>query len=147
MNIKPKHIVIAVAVLIVGAFLYTMWPSTQKDLLSGVSGSGSQADACTASTSVVTVLSSASTQILGTSTNRAYARIQQPLNATNTIALALNNAPVTNAIPIISLENASTTVGQTRYEFGLATPFPYTGAIAASSSNGTAVLQVIQCLY
>ena len=87
-----------------------------------------------------------STTIQATTTRRAYTRIQQPLNATNTVSIALNNDAAVSGNGIV-LPPATTTNMATLAEFGLTTPFPYTGPITAITSTGSSTITVTTCTY
>lgn len=104
--------------------------------------------ACTASTSKVTIGHQLSTQVLATSSRRAWARVQVDQNATNTVALALNDVTATlnNGILINqALTNGASTTPV--LDFGLNTEFPYTGAVKALTNLGSTTLLITQCTY
>ncbi len=106
---------------------------------------GFGAESCVASTTQRILGNQASTQLLATSSRRAYAEIKNYITATNTISLAVNGAAATTNNGI-SLGNGTSTVPQ-RYAFGLNTDLPYTGAITAISNNGSTSVEVLDCVY
>lgn len=145
MTLTKNHIVIIALVISVLAILAPYVLKENKAL--GSAASRATAD-CLVSTSTASLItSSASRQLLGTSTIRAWARIQQPLNATNTVQLAFNQDVAASPTSGVSLPNATTSQYQTSIEFGLNTDFPYTGAVTGSTSVSGAIVQVIECNY
>jgi hypothetical protein len=105
--------------------------------------------ACTASTSAIVIGNQASTLVVSTTTNRAFARLQANDNATNTVMIGLRGAAaVSGQGPQI---HGAVTLGATStqdyLDFGLNTNFPYTGTITAKTDNGSTTLNITQCLY
>lgn len=92
-----------------------------------------------------TVVASSPTQLLATSTRRAWARIQKDLSAvaSSTIFLSFNGA-VSGAFSNIAL-NASST--ETAIEIGLNTEIPYTGSVHAITNTGSTYVLVTECVY
>lgn len=122
----------------------------------GVSGQGSQADACVnggiqsvATDTLVTIGNQFTTKLVGTSSNRAFVRIQNIINATNSVQLILNDTQTTSFTTNGSeiLTAATTTSPVTALTFGLNTNFPYTGAIRAITNAGSTTVQVTVCNY
>jgi hypothetical protein len=116
----------------------------------GGGGMSVKAEACTVST-VANVQLGAGTgaqTVLAASGRRAWARISQVQNsaaiATSTPFLSFNAGAA-------ALVNSGVTLGTTTpsIDFGLATDFPYTGAVTGIIGNGGAstTVQVTQCLY
>lgn len=106
------------------------------------------ASSCTASSSKVAIGNQASTQIVATSSNRAFVRIQQLDNATNTVHFRFAQggaATLANATAI--LEKVSATGTDKILEVGKSTPLPYTGAITAITDSGSSTVMVTDCLY
>ena len=89
----------------------------------------------------VTIGNQASTTILTASTTRAWARVQSPRNATNTIAIAFGaNITIDSGLVL--------TPTTTPYiDFGLNTDMPYTGIVNAITDNGTSTILVTECGY
>lgn len=105
---------------------------------------------CTATTTIATIGPGLSTRILATSTNRAWASIRQPLNATNTPSVAFNQdikATLAGGISLMSTSGMNTASTTDHIEFGLQTAFPYTGSVTAISNLATTSLQVTECQY
>lgn len=105
---------------------------------------GSSCDTATAST--VAIGNQASTEIQGTTTDRAYLRIEQPLNATNTVSISINDVAAVIGRGL-QLSNATTSNETNFHEFGLTTVFPYTGAVKAITSTGSTTVVVTTCTY
>lgn len=102
--------------------------------------------ACASITSTkVTIGNQISTQLLATSSRRAWARIQMPAIASSTAYLALNKdaAAVVGAGTALNASASSTDF----MDSGLATLNPYTGAIEGITNAGSTTVQVDQCSY
>lgn len=129
------------AVLLLGMFGAFIVSENAK-----ASGGSTATQACTASSTKVFVGHQASTEVLQSKGRRAWALIQQPLNATNTVAVS-----VTSASPAfgsgISLASATTSEYKTSLEVGLNTDFAYTGAVTVLTSTGSSTLQITECIY
>ncbi len=109
---------------------------------------GPATQACTASTSKVTIGHQLSTQVLATSSRRAWARVQVDQNATNTVALALNDVTATLNNGILINQALINGVSTTPIlDLGLNTALPYTGSIKAITNLGSTTLLVTQCIY
>lgn len=98
---------------------------------------------CTVTQTVKTIGHQLSTKILDKGA-RSWAIIQQPYNATNTVALSFDNASSTLArgyklYPPIS---ASTTDS---VKFGYSTDLPLQNAVEAITSTGSTTITVIEC--
>lgn len=107
---------------------------------------GSSCDTATATQ--VAINNSASTVLQATTTKRALLRITQPLNATNTVAIAINGAAAVAGTGIILSPATTTNAAPTTIkDFGLTTSFPYTGSISAITSTGGAIVDVVTCTY
>lgn len=101
---------------------------------------------CTVVTSTSTLVGSqVSTTILATSSRRAWARIEQPVNATNTIAISIAGAAVIGQG--VQLTPATSTSPVAFFDFGLNTDLPYTGTIQAIASTASTSVAVSQCVY
>jgi len=118
----------------------------QRTESQGLQGGANASDCSIVSSSYVTVGAGASSQILAASSRRAYAVIEQPLAATNTVALNFGSAATLTSGIILSAGSASTT-DPDRIEVGLNTPFAYTGAVNAITTIGSTTLRVIDCKY
>ena len=88
-----------------------------------------------------------STQLLSTSSLRAWARIQQPASATNTIAVSFNEDQAAALEGGLLIGDHSATNTPTFIDFGLNTDFPYTGAVRGLADKGTTTVHVTQCNY
>ncbi len=119
---------------------------SKKSLGNSISG-GSDAAACTFRTAqVVTVGNQAATTILGAQAMRAWAIIQLPLNATNTISISLAS---TSAVfgQGIQLSGTPTSSPSSKLTFGLNTELPYAGAVSVITSTATTTILVNECTY
>lgn len=136
---------LSLAAILVALFATIVVLVDTRPSYGGISTVGSMACTVSAPTSV-TVGNQASSVILATSSRRAWARISQPLYATNTISIALNGA---SAVANTGILIASTTAAlvPTYLDFGLNADLPYTGAVAGITSTGSTTLAVTQCNY
>jgi len=116
--------------------------------LRGGNGFGSQS--CIASTTArVLIGHQTSVQVLATSSRRAWARIQQPNIATNTVNVNFKNgtaADTTSGLILHSISGVATNT-VTHVDFGLNTDHPYTGAITAITNVGSSSVFVTECVY
>jgi len=89
------------------------------------------------------------TEVLATSTNRAWARIAVGANATNTSYVEFNDIDATVNSPFVLNKTQGSGAGTTTPElvFGLTTPFPYRGVVNVLNDNGTSTVEVIECVY
>lgn len=104
--------------------------------------------ACTVSTvNTVPIGNQNSSTLIPANGRRAWAIVQQPLNATNTISLAFATGTSATLTSGISLENASTTNGLSSITFGLNTNFTYTGAVTGITSTGSSTVNITVCNF
>jgi len=112
--------------------------------------SGVQVQACTMNTTqTVTLGNQASTEVLAAYSNRAWARIQQLPNATNTVYLALDEgtaATAASGVHLLSADAVSTSTDQL-IDFGRSTDLPYTGAVTALTDTASTTILVSECRY
>jgi hypothetical protein len=100
------------------------------------------------STQVVSVGDDISSTLLSAKGNRAWAVIQQPLNATNTVALSFNEGAAAVLGQGYQLFDFSTSTGEaSKITFGRNTEFPYVGAVTGKTNYGSTTLLVTECLY
>lgn len=104
---------------------------------------GSGYRVCTMTQTVVAIGNQAPTTILAAA-NRQWAMIQQPENATNTVAVSFGGTPTVGSG--LSLTRATSTSPVPSFTFGNLTDFPYTGAVSVRTDNGSTTIKVIQCL-
>lgn len=88
-----------------------------------------------------------SRQVLASSSRRAWARIEQPVNATNTVAISIAGDAAAVIGQGVQLTPATSTNPVVVFDFGLNTDLPYTGAIQAITNTGTTSVTVSQCIY
>jgi len=117
----------------------------QKESFGGVLGGFSDRGCSFTETASSTVGASNQTQLLATSTRRAFARIQKDLSAiaSSTVFVSFDGAPA-GAFANLAL-NASSTA--TSIEFGLNTDLPYTGSVHAITNTGSTSVLVTECVY
>ena len=104
----------------------------------------------TTTSSRVTIGNQASTRVLATSTNRAFARISIGDSATNTASLAFDEdvLAVLNQGVLIGMTSAGFSGTTTpSVDFGITTILPYTGSVTAITDNGTTTVSVFECVY
>lgn len=83
------------------------------------------------------------TTIVAASSTRSYMRIEQPINATNTVSYALGTAATIASGA--QLTTATTTSPVAFVEMGIATDNPYTGAVSAITNVGSSTVLVTEC--
>ncbi len=110
---------------------------------------GVQTQACTMnSTTEVTIGNEETTEILSAFSNRAWARIQQTYNATNTVFMAFDEgADATTASGLQLIHVGIGTSSPQFIDFGRSTDFPYVGAVDAITDLGTTTVLVSECRY
>lgn len=99
------------------------------------------------SIAVATVGSDVSTQLLATSSNRAWARIQQVVNATNTVYISLDEDALATVTSGIHLGDGPSTSSIEYLDLGMNTALPYTGAVRGIAGTGTTTVHVTECKY
>lgn len=143
-----KKVLIGIASI---ALVVVGWSLNSAKLLpTGSGGINLATDDCTVSTVAnVQVGPGSNTQtILSVNSLRAWARISQ----------VQGNGGFASTTPFLSFDegaaatvNSGVTLGTSTpsIDFGLATDFPYTGAVTGIMGNGggTSTVQVVQCLY
>lgn len=101
---------------------------------------------CTASTSAIVIGNQVSLTIVSAAGRRANLRVQQPINATNTVTLGLTASAVTSAGGL-QLTPATTTSPVNYMDIGLNTDMNYTGPVQAITNTGSTTVLVTQCLF
>lgn len=141
-----KNYIIAFVLLALVAVWYIA--ATRNSSFGNGTNGGSLADACTIlTTTAVAVGTSGTNVVLATSSNRAYAIIEQPINASNTTAVLLGNGAPATLTSGIQLTPATSTSPLGSYTVGLNTATPYTGAVTALESTGASFVFVTDCRY
>lgn len=110
--------------------------------LGGAGGLG--ANSCTASSSAVTLGHQRVIQILPARANRAWVRLLQPVNATNTVYVSYGG---TASVSSDYLTTATATSPVVSDLSGLNTDFPFVGAVTALTSTGSSTIRVTECIY
>ena len=139
MSITQRKLFPAAAIAIAALFLFfAFFPSARSEV---------DSQRCNVSTiSGAQVGNQLSRQILATTTNRAFTRIEQVRTsdgtATSTVHVAFNgDLPATSGTGL----TLSTT---TPYiDFGLNTDFPYQGAVQGLTSTGSTTVRITECVY
>ena len=104
---------------------------------------------CTVSTvAAATVGDDISSTLLAEYTNRAWAIIEQPINATNTVSVSFDEGAAATVNGGVQLTSATTTSPKQATEpFGLNTDFSYTGAVTGITSTGSTTVRITECRY
>ena len=134
-----KYVISALIVLI----LATVW--VLFSLPQTLGGSVADSSCSMSSVSYVAVGHQLSTEVLASKANRAYARIQQANNATNTAAV--NFGADATLVTGLTLPNMFSSTTPVFVEVGLNADMPYTGSVEILTSTGSTTVQVIDCLY
>lgn len=143
-----KYIKIVLGVVVIG-IIAIIGILFQKDATFG-GGAGQTAYSCSVTSTIATVGKDILTgNILATSSRRAWARIQVPQNATNTIFLSFDEGAqaVLNQGMALNTANLSGASSTPFIEFGLNTSFPYTGTVKGLSNNGSSTVLTTECVY
>lgn len=110
--------------------------------------SASAQSCLTTTSSVATVGDDESGTLLSANGRRAFAIIQQPTNATNTVALSTDEGAAAVLGSGYQLDDIATSTGEaSKFIVGLATDMPYTGAITGLTNNGSTTVLVTECTY
>jgi hypothetical protein len=143
MSNKNTPLFLGIYAIAIIAFVFTVKGGNQTNL------SGVQNDRCTVSSTEVAVVNPSSTSILSANGTRAWAIIQQPVNATNTIALSFDEGADAVLGQGYQLADISTSTGEAQASpmFGRGTEFPYTGEVTAIASVGTTTVLITECSY
>lgn len=144
-------IIIVLALVFVGGSFLSAASSVNSVLLDANRNPAKDGANCDVTTSSrVTIGNQASTRVLATSTNRAFARIAIGDSATNTVSTSFDedNLAVLNAGLLIGLTQVgSGSTSTPEIDFGITTVFPYTGSVTAITDNGTTTVTVTECVY
>lgn len=137
MNIT-KHYTAAIAII---AFVFTAFlvltNNSQAEVFS---------NSCTVSTSTArSVGHQESSQILATSSNRAWAIIQVKTNETNIVSLSFGNGA--SAVVNQGMTLGTSTEDTNEITFGRNTELPYTGAVAGITNTSSTTVLVTECNY
>lgn len=140
---KLIGISIALFITAMSFFLFTFARPNSASAGAG----GPQARKCVVATSTaIAVGNQFATVISATTTNRAWIRIESPLNATNTAYVGFDDARATVASGFY-LTPATTSSPVPYVEYGLNTDFPTDGAVRILTSTGSSTILVTECLY
>lgn len=144
MTISIQHI--KIALLGLGLILVGLLLGYTRPALAGISSISSQS--CTVSTVVAApVGNQISSTLLSGNSRRAWAIIQQPINASNTVSVAFNAGTAATLTSGIQLTQATTTSPLVEITFGLNTDFPYTGAVTGITASASSTVNITQCVY
>lgn len=100
---------------------------------------------CEITQTTVSVGNQLTREMLATTSRRAWAIIQQPINATNTVSLSFNEGASAVSGSGYELTEATTTSDIPQITFGLATDFPYISSVQAITNNGSSTVLVTEC--
>lgn len=140
-----KSLIALIVFAIAGAILVGSFINTPAQVAEG-NGFGHLSRKCTVNaTSSVTVGAGSSKTILSANSNRAWARIQNRLNATNTVSINFDAAATTNSGLQLVGNNASATPAF--IDMGLNNDFPFVGSVTARTNAGSSTIRVVQCVY
>lgn len=140
-----KTTIIGIGIIVLVA-LATFYVTSDRQTFGG--GAGQTATSCTTSTvAVATIGNQLSGTVLAAHSNRAWARIEQPINATNTVNLAFNAGTAATITSGLQLTTATTTSPVAYIDFGRNTDFPYTGAVTGITNTGSTTILVTECRY
>jgi hypothetical protein len=133
--------IVALTVVSLAYFSGTQVPLSSAD--------GFSAFDCSISTSTAVIIGpQVSTTILAKHSRRAWATIQQPRNATNTVALSFSNGDAAVLGRGYQLFDIATSTGEaSQVSFGLNTDLPYTGAVTGITSVSSTTVLVTECRY
>lgn len=133
------NIIISALVVLIAATFYGIFQSPI------VRNLGEATRICTVTHSVANIGDDVSTQVLAKS-SRQWAVIQQPANATNTVALRINASSTVGTGFTLNPDTGTDTASSTDYfKFGFATEFPTSGSVEAITNTGSSTLNVIEC--
>lgn len=139
---KRFYIFLSACLGIAGLFYFTQ----HAPLFSGTSSVSSR-ECIVSSIAAVPIGHQLSTTVLSANSRRAWATIEQPLNATNTVAMAFATGTSATLTGGLQLSPATTSKATTKTIFGLNTDFPYTGAVTALTDTGSTTVRVTACNY
>lgn len=142
---QTKKLITSLIGIALIVFVIALIPSV--DFRKVLAGENLGAQACETTTTLAAIGDDLSTRLLATSSTRAWARISQPLNATNTVSIRFDQDKAATSLLGIPLQNASTTNGSFSIEFGLDTDLPYTGSVTGLTSTGSTTIHITQCNY
>lgn len=133
--------------LIIGAFVIALavivapYLNTGSD--SDVSFEGSLRLCNGAITETLVTLGNQSATTILTPGTRQWVIIQQPLNATNTLALSFGGTAVIGQGYELSV--ATTSIAMDEFSFGFSTKYPMRDAVSAISDTGSSTAKVLTC--
>ena len=109
---------------------------------------GITARGCSITHTTAAVGNQASSVVLSANSRRAWAVIEQPINATNTVSVSFDEGAAATAGNGYVLTTATTTspVGQTP-GFGQNADFAYMGEVEAITGTGSTTVLASECIY
>jgi len=140
-----KNYLIITGIIIIGIGVYFLLPSKQPPI-------GANASPATRACTPVTVNkqyvgNANSLTILSANSLRAWARIENLVNATNTIHLAFASGTSATVNSGFILTEATSTSPVPYIDFGLNTDIPYVGAVTGITNKGSTTINVTECVY
>jgi len=142
-----KGIIGLAIALLVGGMASYIFVDRPMESLAGATGAHTERSCATITTTAVEIGNEVSVQLIATGT-RAFVRLQQPVNATNTVSLAFNNdvAAVADTGIVFEIDETGSTT-PSFIDFGLKTSFPYAGAVTGITDTASTTLFRIECNY
>lgn len=101
---------------------------------------------CTVTETKVVVGHQLARTLLSANSRRAWAVIQQPIYATNTVQVDLGGTAVFGA-GSYQLTSATTTSPVPSLTLGLSTDLPFTGAVTGITQSASSTVNVTECVY
>ena len=143
----PFFFLVAVVALVVGWQIANGAPAPRdENSVPAVLG----ASCTTSTTRVVSIGTTTATTVLSASSTRAWASIQVPQAATNTVAIAFGGtAALGQGYQLVPVQEMNVPTGTTTpsVQFGLRTDLPYAGAVTALTNNGSTTVLVTECNF
>lgn len=142
MDKKYLSIIIGIAVIFIAVVFNK---ETVKETFLG--GGLNNPKCSVSSTEFASVGKDIGSTILSANETRAWARIQQVANATNTVSLSFDEGAAAVAGQGAALTPATTTSPYTAIEFGRNAGFVYTGAVTGLADKGSTTVMITECSY
>lgn len=140
----------SVALAIIGVVVFTLGILLTASMHTFAGDGGVNALDCDAvATTTLTIGDDKETLIVAENARNAYVIVQQPLFATNTVALGFGATSSVTASGFIlaSAPSASATATPDQIVFGLNTDFPFVGNVYARTNAASTTLGVTVCRY
>src|SRR4029077_9648570 len=140
-----NQVLLAVVLLGLAVGLYTYVFRQEGPV--GASGAPLQQGCIVSTSSSVVIGNQFSEWLWPTTTRRAWAKIQQPLNASNTVSISFRHGAAATLSSPNQLTMATSTNPVPILLFGIETDIPYQGPVRALTNIGSTTVFVQQCVY